>query len=220
MLLEILKALGFDVQAHVTALKADLDQRVEATTSQVSQVAQQAAVLAFLYAFAAGAALLAVVVALFALFWWVSDTYGVYAGLGAVFVILVVAAAIAALMARGRSKALAINAAKAPRALFGPTGAGAAAAPVASSPPAASPAAQNPTAGDLVEPLAALLTATQGRGSVAAGLLAGVDSGTVNRALDRAANVIRSGDRANLLVVLGGAAVLGFLFARGRSRRG
>ena len=35
-------------------------------------------------------------------------------------------------------------------------------------------------------------------------------------ALDRATNVIRAGDRTNLLTVLGSAAVLGFLFTRSR----
>ena len=37
-------------------------------------------------------------------------------------------------------------------------------------------------------------------------------------ALDRASNVIRSGDRSSLLAVLGGAAVLGFLLTS-QSRR-
>jgi len=43
-------------------------------------------------------------------------------------------------------------------------------------------------------------------------------AGPVNIALDRAANVIRAGDRSNLLAVLGSAAVLGFLLTR-ESRR-
>jgi hypothetical protein len=221
MLFEILKAVGLDVPAHINALKADLDQRVEATTSHVSHIAQQAAVLAVLYAFAAGAALLAIAVALFALFCWVSDYYGVYAGLGVVFLILVIAAAILAIVAQGRSKSLAVNAAKAPRALLGPTGA--VSRPEAVSPPPAPPAAaaQSPSASDLVQPLAALLTGARGRGSIAAELLGGLGAGggPVNTALDRAANVIRAGNRTNLLAVLGSAAVLGFLFARS-SRRG
>ena len=37
-------------------------------------------------------------------------------------------------------------------------------------------------------------------------------------ALDRAANVIRNGDRSNLFTVLGGAAVLGYLLTS-QSRR-
>ena len=115
MLLEVLKALGLDVPAQINALKSDIDQRVQSATSQVSQVAQQAAMLAFLYAFAAGAALLAIGVALFALFWWVSDYYGVYAGLGVVFLLLVLAALIPAMMALGRSRSFAVDAGKSER---------------------------------------------------------------------------------------------------------
>ena len=104
-------------------LKADIDQRVEGATSHFGQAAQQAAVMAALYVLAGIAALLAIVVALLAVGWWVSDHYGVPAGLGVVFVILVIATAILALIAQGRSKSLAVHAAAAPRALFGPTGA-------------------------------------------------------------------------------------------------
>ena len=228
MLLEVLKALGLDVPAQINALKSDIDQRVQSATSQVSQVAQQAAVLAFLYAFAAGAALLAIGVALFALYWWVSDYYGVYAGLGVVFLLLVLAAAIPAILAQGRSKSFAVDAGKTPGALIaersavGLSSAGAVTpAPVAPPAPQNPPAAANPSAGDLVEPMVALLTGARSRGSIAAELLAGVGEGggPVNVALDRAANVIRAGDRTNLLTVLGSAAVLGFLFTRSRPKR-
>jgi hypothetical protein len=216
MLFQILKAMGLDVPAQINALKADIDQRVEATTSQVGQAAQQAAVMAALYVLAGMAALLAIVVALLAIGWWVSDNYGVPAGLGVVFVILVIATAILGMVAQGRSKSLAVHAAKAPRALFGPTGAAsdAGVAGPASEPPAA-PAAASPSASGLVEPLAALLTGGGGR-TIAAELLGGLNgteggNGPAKMALDRAANVIRSGDRSSLLTILGGAAVLGFL---------
>jgi hypothetical protein len=225
MLLEVLKALGLDVPAQINALKSDIDQRVQSATSQVSQVAQQAALLAFLYAFAAGAALLAIGVALFALFWWVSDYYGVYAGLGVVFLLLALAALIPARMALGRSKSFAVDTGKTPIALPGQRGAvglssAGAVSPAPAAPPAPqnSPTAANPSAGDLVEPIVALLTGARGRGSIAAELLAGLGEGggPVNMALDRATNVIRAGDRTNLLTVLGSAAVLGFLFTRSR----
>jgi hypothetical protein len=224
MLLEVLKALGLDVPAQINALKSDIDQRVQSATSQVSQVAQQAALLAFLYAFAAGAALLAIGVALFALFWWVSDYYGVYAGLGVVFLLLALAALIPARMALGRSKSFAVDTGKmsalpGQRGAVGLSSAGAVSpAPAAPPAPQNSPAAANPSAGDLVEPIVALLTGARGRGSIAAELLAGLGEGggPVNMALDRATNVIRAGDRTNLLTVLGSAAVLGFLFTRSR----
>ena len=186
---------------------------------QVGQAAQQAAVMAALYVLAGIAALLAIVVALLAIGWWVSDHYGVPAGLGVVFVILVLATAILALVAQGRSKSLAVHAAQAPRALFGPTGAASDAGVAA---PAAAPAASataSPSATGLVEPLAALLTTAGGGRAIAAELLGGLGgTGPANMALDRASNVIRSGDRSSLFAVLGGAAVLGFLLTS-QSRR-
>ena len=215
MLFQILKAMGLDVPAQINALKADIDQRIEGATLQVGQAAQQAAVMAALYVLAGIAALLAIVVALLAIGWWVSDHYGVPAGLGVVFVILVVATAVLALVAQGRSKSLAVHAANAPRALFGPTGAASDAGAAA---PAAT-AAASPSADGLVAPLAALLTTAGGGKAIAAELLGGLGgTGPANMALDRATNVIRSGDRSSLFAVLGGAAVLGFLLTS-QSRR-
>jgi hypothetical protein len=235
VLLEILKALGLDVPARINAFKANIDQRVEATTTQVSQAAQQAAVLAVLYAFAAVAALWAIVVVLIAVFLWVSYYYGVFAGLAVVFAILVVAAAILAMLAQGRSKSLAVTAAKAPRALCGATNSASGAGVVPPAPTvvppavafvtpaaAAAPAGENPTARDLVAPLAALLSKTGSGGPVVAELLSGLSAagaGPANSALDRAANVIRTGDRSNLFAVLAGAAVVGWLIARQSGRK-
>ncbi len=218
MLFQILKAMGLDVPAQINALKADLDQRVEGAASQVGQAAQQAAVMAALYVLAGIAALLAIGVALLAVGWWVSDHYGVPAGLGVVFVLLVVATAILAIVAQGRSRSLAIHAAKAPQALFGSTRAVSDAGVAAPAPPSpAATAAQNPSTSGLVEPLAALLTTAGGGRAIAAELLGGLDgAGPAKQTLDRAAAAIRSGDRSSLFAVLGGAAVLGFLLTRQR----
>ena len=227
MLFAILKALGLDIPARINALRADLDQRVEATSSQVSQVAQQAAVLAVLFVLAAMAAFLAFGVALVAIFWWVAVTYGVLAGLAVDFIILVLAAAILAMMARARSKSLAVNAAKAPRALLGATAAasnaGVAGQESAVAPPAVSagPAAQSASASDLAAPLAVLLaTLASGRPRSAEllGNLRATAVGSANTALDRAANVVRAGDRTNLLAVLAGAAFVGWLLTRQSGR--
>jgi hypothetical protein len=235
MLFEILRALGLDVPARINALKADLDQRVEQTTSHVSQAAQHAAVLAVFFTLAAIAVLLAFVVALVAIFWVVAINYGVLAGLAVDFILLVLAAAILATLARGRSKSVAVNVAQAPRALLGattaPSAAGVAgpvpnlvppAAAFVSPTAAAAPEAANPTARDVVQPLAALLTkAGSGRPMVAEllGSVSGTGANPVNTALDRAANVVRTGDRANLLTVLAGAAVVGWLLTRQSGRK-
>ena len=242
-MLNILKMLGFDVQAQFDALKTDLDQRMGRTTSQVSMVAQEAAVSGALYLLACIAALWAVVVALIAIFWWVSDEYGVYAGLAVDFVILVLAAAILAAMARARGKSLAEHAAKTPRAILDPTSGSASSGvfrqgpavarpsadlvpPTAAfiSPATAAPGAQNAAISDLVQPVAALLSKFGAGKPIVAELLdsfAGKGAGPANAALDRAANVIRTGDRANLFAVLAGAAAVGWLLTRqsGPARR-
>lgn len=237
-MINILKMLGFDVPAQINALKADLDQRMGRTTSQISVVAQQAAVSGALYLLASIAALLAVVVALIAIFWRVADDYGVYAGLAVDFIILVVAAAILAMMARARGKILAEHAAKTPRAIFDPTSATSsigvfrqAPAPPATivpptaafiAPPAAAPGSQSAAVSDLVEPLAAILSKVgSGKPMIAElfGSLGGTGAGPANTALDRAANIIRTGDRNNLLAVLAGAALVGWLLTRQSGRR-
>lgn len=238
-MLNILKMLGFDIPAQINALKADLDQRAERTTSQISVVAQQAAVSGALYLLALIAALFAVGVALIAIFWWVSNSYGVFAGLAAEFAIFVLAAAILAMMAHARGKTLAEAAAKTPRAIFDPTSATSSIgvfrqAPAVASPaegvappiaalvsPAAAQGGQGAAVSDLIEPLAALLSRGGGKPMAAEllGSFAGTEAGPAKTALDRAANVIRTGDRANLFTVLAGAAVVGWLLTRQSGRR-
>jgi hypothetical protein len=239
-MLNILKMLGFDIPAQINALKADLDQRAERTTSQISVVAQQAAVSGALYLLALIAASFAVGVALIAIFWWVTNSYGVFAGLAAEFAIFVLAAAILAMMAHARGKALAEAAARTPSAIFDPTSATSriglfrrapavaspaegVAPPIAAlvSPAAAAPGGQGAAVSDLIEPLAALLSRRGGKPMAAEllGSFAGTEAGPAKTALDRAANVIRTGDRANLFTVLAGAAVVGWLLTRQSGRR-
>jgi hypothetical protein len=90
---------------------------------------------------------------------------------------------------------------------------------------AARPAAPMSSARDLVEPLAYLLPKvvkfpTIGNPAVdeLIGNLAATARGTADEAVNRAANVIRQGNRANLVVVLTGAAMVGWMLAR-HSRR-
>jgi hypothetical protein len=226
MLFEILKALGLDIPAKVDELRANLDQRVERATAQVSRAAQQAAVLAALYTLAAVAALVAVGVGLVALYLRVAEAYGVYAGLGVVFAILLVVAATLGTVGLVRSRSLGRNLAEAPRPVLGGSWAGSEAGAV-SRPPAvapstaAAPEAPRPSASDIVEPLAVFLAKSltySGAGKPMVdeliGNLSATAPGVVDKALERAANVIRNGDRANVLMVLGGAAFAGWLLAR------
>jgi hypothetical protein len=237
-MLNILKMLGFDIPAQIDALKADLDQRAERTTSQISVVAQQAAVSGALYLLALIAASFAVGVALIAIFWWVTNAYGVFAGLAAEFAIFVLAAAILAMMAHARGKTLAEAAAKMPRAILDPTSATSSIGVFRRAPAVVSPAegvappiaalvspaaavGQGAAVSDLIEPLAALLSRGGGKPMAAEllGSFAGTEAGPAKTALDRAANVIRTGDRANLFTVLAGAAVVGWLLTRQSGRR-
>jgi hypothetical protein len=91
--------------------------------------------------------------------------------------------------------------------------------------PAARPAAPFSSARDLVEPLAYLLPKvvkfpTIGNPAVdeLIGNLAATARSTADEAVNRAANVIRQGNRANLIVVLTGAAMVGWILAH-HSRR-
>ena len=226
MLFEILKALGLDIPAKIDALKTNFNQRVEQTTAQVSKAAQQAAVLAALYALAAVAALLAIGVGFVALYLRVAEAYGVYAGLGVVCATLLVAAAILGTIAFGRTKSLGRNGAEAPSPILGGTWAGSDAgvvrrAPAVASATAAAPETARPTASDVVEPLAVFLSKFMKYPSTGKpvvdelfGNLSATAPGVAGEALDRATNVIRRGDRANVLMVLGGAAFVGWLLAR------
>jgi hypothetical protein len=216
MLFEILKALGLDVPARLNSLKADFDQRVEQTTAQVSQVAQQAALLVALYTLAAVAALLAIGVGLVALCLRVAESYGVYAGLGVVSAILLAAALLLGGIAVARSRSLGRSGARTPRAVTATR----AAQPVAA--PALPPSeGARPTAGDVVQPLAVLLSKLiwpRGQGQPMAaqffGELGESGPGAEDSALNRAANVVRHGDRGNVLMVLTGAMVVGWLMTR------
>jgi hypothetical protein len=238
MLFKILKLFGLDIPAKIEAVKVSLELRVEQATDHVRQLAQEAAVIAALSAIAAVAAAMATGVGLIALYRWTADAYGVYAGLGAVGAILVAVTVIFAMAATLKGQSLAANRIKLPRYAAGT--ADVASVPgvvtgtfVADADPTepysdanswAATAAMSPapaaSASDLVEPLAFLLSKfvkypTIGNPMVdeLIGNLRSTAHGTANEALDRAADVIRQGDRTNLVVVLTGAAFVGWLLA-------
>jgi hypothetical protein len=244
MLFKILKLLGLDVPAKIEAVKASLERRVEQATDHVKQVAREAAIIAALSVVAFVTAGMAIIVGSIALYFWTANAYGMYAGLGVVGAIVVVVtvalAAAAAVKARSLSSngitpqrttagtavtasdpALIENAAAAEAAATQLRSDGIAPASAA----AARPTAPMSSARDLVEPLAYLLPKvvkfpTIGNPAVdeLIGNLAATARGTADEAVSRAANVIRQGNRANLIVVLTGAAMVGWMLAR-QSRR-
>ena len=238
MLFNILKMFGLDIPAKIEAVKASLELRVEQATDHVKLVARQAAVVAALYAAAAVTAATAAGVGFIALYRWAAEAYGVYAGLGIVGAILIVATAILATAAAIKGKSLASNGIKIPHrpadstseiadsgvgnpSEVRPAGGYAWEAPDMTTriPPAAA-------ASDLVEPLALLLSKIVKYPSLGNPIvdelinsLRSTARGTADEAVNSAANMIRHGDRTNLVVVLTGAAFVGWLLSR-HSRQG
>jgi hypothetical protein len=170
---------------------------------------------------------MAVGVGLFALYRAVAESYGVNAGLGVVAGILIVAALILFLIARTKGQSVSN------RHIFEPLRplamAGAYAAPaVAAAPPLAhapSPAsfagAPAVSAGDLIEPLAFLLGRYLKYPALGhpvldelVGNLRSTARGTADEAVERVVNLLRYGGRGQLFMLLGGAAVAGWVLAR------
>jgi hypothetical protein len=220
MLFKILKLFGLDVPAKVAEAKSVIEQRVEEVADYAKQVTQTAAVIAALSAVAAILAAMAVGVSLFALYRVIAESYGVDAGLGVVAGVLVAAALVLFLIARTK------RASSSNRHIFKPSTPPATAAPAPAAIPvpvhipsrAALPGAPADTAGDLIEPLAFLLGKyvkypTLGHPVLneIVGNLRMSARGTTDEAVGRVADLVRHGDRTQLLTLLGGAAFVGWL---------
>jgi len=237
MLFKVLKLFGLDIPAKIEAAKASLELHVAQATDHVKQVAQEAAVIAALSAFAALAAAMAAGVGLIALYRWTADAYGVYAGLGVVGAILLAATVIFATAAALKGQLLAADRIKLPRhaiciadvssdpgVITGDFAADAgtsephAGAYSSVSPTTAMSAAPAASPSDLAEPLAFFLSKFVkypriGNPAVdeLIGSLRATAHGTADEAIACAANVVRHGNRTNLIVVLAGAAAVGWL---------
>jgi hypothetical protein len=229
MFFRVLKLFGLDIPAEIEAVKASFAQRVEQASEHVKAVAQQAGEIAVLSALAGIAGGLAIAVGLAALYVWVASNEGIYAGLGVVGAILVAAAAILAAIAAAKAKSFAAAGDASdwkPRriatAQVAPVTGTVMADPVIADlgPPPIVPPPRT-TAADLIEPMAFFLSRylkfpTAGN-PVIDGLLTELRASahvTAHEAVDRAADVIRKGDRTNLVVVLSGAALAGWMLAR------
>jgi hypothetical protein len=223
MLFKVLQLFGLDVRAEIAAVKGQIEQRVDEVADRAKHAALTAAVIIALATFAGLFCTLAMGVGLFALYRAEAAIYGVDIALAIVAAVLVVAALIllgVALMAgkslsRARASKAAENVARSAAAAFAP------AAPEAvASPPAAS-------AGDLTEPLAFLLALFARDAKLGhpvldefAASLRTPAGGKADEAVEQALDLIRNGDRTQLLVMLGGAALAGWLLARSRPDTG
>jgi hypothetical protein len=223
MLVKVLKLFGLDVPAKVAAAKSEIEQRAEEVAGYAKQAMQTAAVIAALSAFAGILGAMAVGVGLYALYRVVAESYGVDAGLGVVAGVLIAAAMVFFLIARTKGQSLSN------RLIFKPLSLPTAVSSTAPVVPAAEPAwvssppsgGRGEPAGDLLEPLAFLLAKyvkipTLGYPMLDEfiGNLRVTARGTTQEAVERAANLVRYGDRGQLFIVLGGAAVAGWLLAR------
>jgi hypothetical protein len=235
MLFSILKLFGLDVPAKLEAVKASVEQHVEAATDWVKAAAQLAALVAALSTFAAITGAMAFGIGLVAIYLWTADRYGPYAGLAVVGAILTVATIALASAAASKAKSLAPSA---------PNPHHAATTSAASNPDpieedvshlnvshlaavetqsrlaASPPIALAASASDLVEPLALVLSKVVNYprvGNLLADELIGhlrtTAHGATGEAIERAANVVRQGDRTNLVLVLTGATLMGWLLA-------
>jgi hypothetical protein len=233
MLFKILRLFGLDVPANIEAAKASLERRVERAAVRAGHIAQETAIIAVLSAAAMVISAMAVSVGLFALYRWTADAYGDYAGLSVVGAILVVAAAV--LIAVTAAKAKSLKAVEKPGDVGGTTEAAldtpllrtSGTEPLASEArthswtrpnTATLPAA---SASDLVDPLAFFLSKyvrfpTVGNPVVdeLIGNLRATAHGSTDEAIDRAAEVIRHGNRSSLVFVLTGTACLAWLLTQ------
>jgi hypothetical protein len=240
MLFRILKLLGLDVPAQVEAAKTSLELRVEQAVSQGKWLAQKAAVIFALYTLAGMTGVLAVGIGLIGLYRWASQEWGADTSLaiiGGVLVLLtVVFVAVAAI--KGKSLAsegigMRSDAPKPTANLAALMGAPATDADAASAfgsgasmdfaHSSAMSMVPSTSASDLVQPLAAFLKKIgkyPGAGNpVVDDLIENMGAtarGTAEEVIDRAAKMIRYGDRGQVVIVMTGAAFVGWLLTRTR----
>ena len=220
MLFRILRLFGLDVPAKIEAAKASLELRVERASERAKEVAQASAVIVVLAAFAMAAFSMAFVVGLIALYRWTAEAYGEFAGLSVVGGVLAAAAVVLA-------SAAAIKAGSLTKDRAGPSAGGEQGNAIVPAPATAPsvPTAPVASASDLVEPLAYFMSKTvkfpafrNPAVNEMIGRLGGAARGSADEVVDRAADVVRYGDRLNLALVLTGTAIAAWLVTR-NSRR-
>jgi hypothetical protein len=213
MLFNLLRLFGLDVPAKIEAAKADLELRVEQATDYVKQVAREAAMIAAFYLVATIAAASAAGIGLMAIYRWMTDDYGPYIGLATDGALLLAFAAVCAGLALIKSHSMVGIGSKPRVRLVGQSTAIAA-------PSQSVTAAPTATVADLAEPLSAILSThltSAGTGNPMVNELLGqlgtTARSTADEALDRAAQVVRYGDRASVIAVLVGAAAIGWVLS-------
>jgi hypothetical protein len=229
MLFKILNLFGLDVRAEVAAVKNQIDQRVEDMAERAKHVALSTALIIALSTFAGLFLTMAIGVGLIALYQTEAATYGGNLALGIVATVLVVATLILIVAAWLLGRSLSIkpssqlpdSAHELPDDVTTTPTVVRAAPPVRVPAPATFENAPVDSAGDFMEPLAFLLAKyvkfpVLGHPVLdeVVGNLRVTARGTAEEAVERATNLVRYGDRGQLFLMLGGAAVAGWLLAR------
>jgi len=225
MLFKLLKWFGLDIPAKVAAAKFAIEQRAEEVADYAKEATQTAAVIAVLSVFAGISGAMALGVGLLEVYRLVTESFGVNTGLGVIAAVFVAVAVILLLIAWAKEQSLANRRIFKPLSPF-PTATSSSSAPVvaAEGPASASPAAGGPRpepARDLLEPLAFLLAKYVRYPALEdpvldefVGNLRTTAREAADETVERAANLVRYGNRGQLLVLLGGAAFVGWLLAR------
>jgi hypothetical protein len=223
------------LDAKFGQLRARVAQRIDQTSERLTRRARSMAVAAGLFLSAAIMLLLALIVGLIALYKWGELHYGVFTGLALDACVLTISAAALTLTALWIAKP-----ANEPSPVGGPV-----AAPVteparlirptvradvrtrSSAQPFTSSGASFASADDLIEPLFVLLGRylrwpVSGQSALDEMLyrFSSRVQAMPNEAIGRAAELVRHGDRATMLSVLGAAALFGWLMARAAPESG
>jgi hypothetical protein len=218
MLFKLLKLAGLDVRAEIAAVRGQIEQRVDEVAGRAKHAAATGAVIAALAILAGLFSIMAICVGLIALYRAAEAAYGANVALGIVAAVLIAATLILLVVAAILAKSL--SGAAASKALAQP----AAAAPAPQvAPPEALVSPPAGSAGDLAGPLTFLLALFAKDPKLGHPVLdefvtnlqtpAG---GSADEAVEQALNLVRKGDRTQLAIILGAAALAGWLLARSR----
>ncbi len=225
MLFKILKLFGLDVRAEIAAVKDQIEQRVEELAKRASRAAVTSAVIVALSTFAGLFCTMAMGIGLIALYRAEAAAYGVDVALAIIAAVLIAGALILLGVAwmLGKSLSRARAAGTAEGLAKSAAASSASAASATQVPPPQAMASPTPgSAGDLTAPLTLLLALFARDPKLGhpvldefAGNLRTSGGGQAD-AVEQALNLVRNGDRTQLLTMLGAAAMAGWLLARSR----